>query len=136
MYQVVLDTNVLVAALRSKLGASHHLLQLLGDARWRPNVTVPVVLEYESILKRDCRAFGLTEQDVDDAVDALCSRAGLHRLYFLWRPVASDPNDDLMLEAAIASHSDFPHYFQPAGLSRQRSIRNSLSDAQGIPYTT
>jgi putative PIN family toxin of toxin-antitoxin system len=107
MYQVVLDTNVLVAALRSKLGASHHLLQLVGDARWRPNVTVPVVLEYESVLKRDCRAFGLTEQDVDDAVDALCSQAGLHRLYFLWRPVASDPNDDLMLEAAIASHSDF-----------------------------
>jgi predicted nucleic acid-binding protein len=31
----------------------------------------------------------------------------LHRLYFLWRPVASDPDDDLMLEAAIASHSDF-----------------------------
>ncbi len=107
MYQVVLDTNVLVAALRSKLGASHHLLQLLGDARWRPNVTVPVVLEYESVLKRNCRAFGLTEHDVDDLVDTLCSRAGLHRLYFLWRPVASDPNDDLMLEAAIASHSDF-----------------------------
>jgi putative PIN family toxin of toxin-antitoxin system len=107
MYQVVLDTNVLVAALRSKLGASHHLLQLLGDARWRPNVTVPVVLEYESVLKRDCAAFGLTEQEVDDVVDALCSQAGLHRLYFLWRPVASDPNDDLVLEAAIASHSDF-----------------------------
>jgi putative PIN family toxin of toxin-antitoxin system len=107
MYQVVLDTNVLVAALRSKLGASHHLLQLLGDARWRPNVTVPVVLEYESVLKRDCPAFGLNEQEVDDVVDALCLQAGLHRLYFLWRPVASDPNDDLVLEAAIASHSDF-----------------------------
>jgi putative PIN family toxin of toxin-antitoxin system len=107
MYQVVLDTNVLVAALRSKLGASHHLLKLLGDAHWRPNVTVAVVLEYESVLKRDCREFGLTEDDVDDVVDAICSHAGLHRLYFLWRPVASDPDDDLMLEAAIASHSDF-----------------------------
>ena len=82
MYQVVLDTNVLVAALRSKLGASHHLLQLMGDARWRPNVTVPVVLEYESILKRDCRAFGLTEQDVDDVVDALCSRGRVAPIVF------------------------------------------------------
>jgi putative PIN family toxin of toxin-antitoxin system len=107
MYQVVLDTNVLVAALRSKLGASHRLMKLLGDAQWRPNVTVAVVLEYESVLKRDCREFGLTEEDVDDVVDAICSQAGLHRLYFLWRPVASDPNGDLMLEAAIASHSDF-----------------------------
>jgi predicted nucleic acid-binding protein len=57
--------------------------------------------------KRDCRKFGLTDEDVDDLVDAICSQAGLHRLYFLWRPVASDPNDDLVLEAAIASHSDF-----------------------------
>jgi predicted nucleic acid-binding protein len=37
----------------------------------------------------------------------ICSQAGLHRLYFLWRPVAADPDDDLVLEAAIASHSDF-----------------------------
>jgi len=107
MYQIVLDTNVLVAAMRSRHGASHRLLSLLGDDRWRPNVTVAVVLEYETVLKRDCQQFGLTEQDIDDVVDAICSQAGLHRLYFLWRPVASDPDDDLVLEAAIASHSDF-----------------------------
>jgi predicted nucleic acid-binding protein len=88
MYQVVLDTNVLVAALRSKSGASHRLLELLGDGHWRPNLTVAVVLEYEAVLKRDCREFGLTDDDVDDVVDAICSRAGLHRLYFLSRPVA------------------------------------------------
>jgi|SRR5208283_1984396 len=107
MYQVVLDTNVSVAAMRSRHGASHCLLNLLGDGRWRPNVTVAVVLEYEAVLKRDCQQFGLTEEDIDDVVDALCSQAGLHRLYFLWRPVASDPDDDLILEAATASHSDF-----------------------------
>ncbi|MBV8436547.1 MAG: PIN domain-containing protein [Silvibacterium sp.] len=102
-----MDTNVLVAALRSKRGASHRLLGLLGDGRWRPNVTVAVVLEYEAVLKRDCHLFDLTEHDIDDIVDAICSQAGLHRMYFLWRPIASDPNDDLILEAAIASHSDF-----------------------------
>ena len=48
MYQIVLDTNVLVAAMRSKQGASYRLLSLLGDGRWRPNVTVAVVLEYEA----------------------------------------------------------------------------------------
>jgi len=107
MYQVIIDTNVLVAALRSKLGASFRLLGLLGDDRWRPNITVAMMLEYESVLKRDCAQFGLTEPEVDDVIDTICSRAGLHRLYFLWRPVASDPDDDLVLEAAIASHSDF-----------------------------
>ena len=107
MYQVVIDTNVLVAAMRSNRGASFRLLDQLGSKRWRSNVTVAVALEYEYVLKRDCRLFGLTEADIDDVVDAICSQAGLHRQYFLWRPVATDPDDDLILEAAIASHSDF-----------------------------
>jgi putative PIN family toxin of toxin-antitoxin system len=107
MYQVVIDTNILVAAMRSKNGASHRLLSLLGDGRWRPNLTVAIALEYEAVLKRDCQRFGLTESDIDDLLDGICSEAGLHRLYFLWRPVAADPDDDLVMEAAIASHSDF-----------------------------
>ena len=61
----------------------------------------------EAVLKRNCTEFGLSEEDIDDALDALFSQAGLHRLYFLWRPVAADPDDDLVIEAAIASHSDF-----------------------------
>ena len=107
MYQVVLDTNILVSAMRSRHGASYRLLSLLGDDRWRPNLTVAVALEYEAVLKRNCREFGLTEDDIDDALDAIFYQAGLHRLYFLWRPVAADPDDDLVMEAAIASHSDF-----------------------------
>ena len=106
MYQIVLDTNVLVSALRSRNGASYRLLSLLGDDRWRPNLTVAVVLEYEAVLKRECADFGLTEQDIDEVLDAICSQSGLHRVYFLWRPAASDPDDDLILEAAVASHSE------------------------------
>jgi predicted nucleic acid-binding protein len=45
MYQVVIDTNVLVAALRSNRGASHRLLRLVGDDRWQINLSVPLVLE-------------------------------------------------------------------------------------------
>ena len=80
MFQVVLDTNVLVAAMRSRLGASYRLLSLLGDGRWRPNLTVAVALEYEAVLKRNCREFSLTERDIDDALDAVVSQAGLHPL--------------------------------------------------------
>jgi putative PIN family toxin of toxin-antitoxin system len=107
MFQIVIDTNVLVAAMRSSRGASYRLLGQLGSSRWRPNVTVALVLEYEYVLKRDCREFGLTEEDIDDVVDAICSQAGLHQHYFVWRPVAADPDDDLVLEAAITSQSDF-----------------------------
>jgi predicted nucleic acid-binding protein len=107
MYQIVLDTNVLVAAMRSKLGASYRLLSSLGDTRWRLNLTVPIALEYEAVLKRDHRALGITEEEIDNLLDAVFANAGFHRLYFAWRPVATDPDDDLVFEAAIASHSDF-----------------------------
>ena len=125
MYQIVIDTNVLVAAMRSNKGASYRLLDQLGDGRWRPNLTVPLLLEYEAVLKRNCRHFGLVEQDIDDALDAICSHAGLHRVYFLWRPAASDPDDDLVLEAAIASYSDIIVTFNKRDFlgSRQFGIR-------------
>jgi len=105
--QVVIDTNVLVAALRSRNGASWRLLGLLGNGQWRPNLTVAAFLEYEAVLKRDRETFRLTEKDIDDLLDTLCSQAGLHRQYFLIRPAVPDPNDDLIAEAAIASNSDY-----------------------------
>lgn len=50
---------------------------------------------------------GLSETDIDDVLDGIFSQAGLHAQYFVWRPVAGDPDDDLVFEAAIASNSDF-----------------------------
>jgi predicted nucleic acid-binding protein len=53
MYSVVLDTNVLIAGLRSSRGASFRLLSMTGDPRWQPVISVPLVLEYESVGKRE-----------------------------------------------------------------------------------
>jgi predicted nucleic acid-binding protein len=122
MYQVVIDTNVLVAAMRSRDGASYRLPSGLGDLRWRPNLTVAMALEYEAVLKRNCRDFGLSEADIDDALDAVVSRAGLHRQYFLWRPAATDPNGDFVMEAAIASRSDFIITFNKRDFSESRTF--------------
>ncbi len=66
MYQVVIDTNMLVAALLSNRGASHRLLMLVGDLRWRIDLSVPLVLEYERTLKRVCMGRGLTGGEIDD----------------------------------------------------------------------
>jgi hypothetical protein len=66
MYQVVIDTNVLVAALLSNPGASHRLLRLVGDPRWRINLSVALVFEYEQTLKRICTGAGMTGSDVDN----------------------------------------------------------------------
>ena len=52
MIEVVIDTNVLVAAFRSSLGSSYRLLQTLGNGSWLPVVSPAVALEYEAVLKR------------------------------------------------------------------------------------
>ena len=48
------------------------------------NVSVPLVLEYEDVAKRQAEAIGLTHQEVDDILDYLCSVANHHRIFFLW----------------------------------------------------
>jgi predicted nucleic acid-binding protein len=59
------------------------------------------VLEYEEIAKRHARALGLTHRDIDDILDYLCSAAGLHDIFYLWRPFLPDPQDDMLLELAV-----------------------------------
>ena len=107
MYQVVIDTNVLVAALLSSRGASHRLLRLVGDDRWRMNLSVPLVLEYEQTLKRVCAGEALSCTDIDFILQFLCANASLRPIFFLWRPVLPDPKDDFVLELAVESRADF-----------------------------
>jgi putative PIN family toxin of toxin-antitoxin system len=99
--EVVLDTNVLVAAFRSSLGASYKLLQTLESRTWRPVVSPTLAFEYEAVLKRGASETDLTLQDIDDFVEYLCSRSRLVQIYFHWRPALRDPNDDRILEVAV-----------------------------------
>lgn len=104
--QVVIDTNVFVSALISNRGASHRLISLLGDPRFVTHVSVPLVLEYEEVLKRMAGRMGLTHRDIDDVLDYVCSVAHHHSVYFLWRPFLKDPDDDLVLELAVEAGCD------------------------------
>ena len=64
--RIVLDTNVLVSALRSQRGASFQLLQQLGTLLFRPIISPPLCLEYEDVLRRPGLIPGVTEQDIGD----------------------------------------------------------------------
>ena len=101
--QVVLDTNVLIAALRSRYGGSAALLQKLGaDPRWQSNLSVSLVAEYTEVVHREARLLGYSWQDCEDFLDYICM-AGVERpIYFRWRPALVDPDDDLVLELAVA----------------------------------
>ncbi len=105
MIDVVVDTNVLVAAFRSSLGASYRLLQTIEGRQWRPVVSPALALEYESVLKRGNVELGLNPDDVDDFIEYLCSRARLVQIYFRWRPMLPDPDDDRILEVAVRAGS-------------------------------
>lgn len=100
--RVVLDTNVLVAGLRSRCGASFRLLWLLGRDRFEVVVTVPLVLEYEQTLLSHLGATGLTAAGVRDFLDFVCASARHQEIFYLWRPGLRDIGDDLVLEAAVA----------------------------------
>lgn len=98
----VMDTNVFYAGLRSQRGTSHLLLREIGRNRaLKIHLSVPLVLEYEEVAKRHSKSLGLTYAEIDDILDYLCSVAGLHSIFYLWRPYLPDPNDDMLLEVAV-----------------------------------
>ena len=107
-FRVVLDTNVLVAALRSASGASRQLLLALRDRRFSAIVSVPLFVEYEATLKRAelLKAAGLSLKEIDDVLDivaACCEQTDIH---FSWRPQLRDPKDEMVLETALNSRAD------------------------------
>jgi putative PIN family toxin of toxin-antitoxin system len=101
--RTVIDTNVLVAGLRSNRGASFRVPQAIGSQEFEIALSVPLVLEYEAVLKRECMALGLSEDDIDVLVQYWCSVAHLQEIHFLWRPVLRYPKDDHILELAVAA---------------------------------
>ena len=104
MHPIVLDTNVLIAALRSSAGASYRLLNLLKHRpEFELHLSVPLVLEYEEAAKAQAEELGLSPSDIDDVLDYLCSVAVLHEIFFLWRPLLRDPGDDMVLELAVSA---------------------------------
>ena len=105
--QVVIDTNVFVAALRSCRGASYKLLMLIGGEKFDINISVPLILEYEDVAKRLIGDIALTEQDIDDIIDYMCAVANRRKISYLWRPFLRDPGDDMVLELAVTAGCDF-----------------------------
>ncbi|BAY97725.1 PilT protein domain protein [Tolypothrix tenuis PCC 7101] len=106
-YQIVVDTNVLLAGLRSSLGASYRLLTILNDRRWQLNISTTLVFEYEEILKREKYQIGLRDQDINDVIEGICSIANLCSIFYIWRPSARDPDDDFLIDLAVECQADF-----------------------------
>ena len=107
MLRAVIDTNVLVAALKSRNGASHEILRLADAGLFKPVVSVPLVTEYEDVLHRTEMGIALLRDQIDAVIDRICQLSINQTVYFLWRPFLPDPKDDMVFEVAMTSQSRY-----------------------------
>jgi len=108
MKRVVIDTSVVVAALRSRLGAGNAVLRLVANRLLVPLATPPLFLEYEDVLKRPEHRLvhGLTPDEIDGFLAELAALIEPVEVHFQWRPQSGDPNDEMVLEAAINGRAE------------------------------
>jgi putative PIN family toxin of toxin-antitoxin system len=103
MLRLVLDTDVVVAAVRSDRGASRRLLTGVLEGVFQALASVPLMLQYEAVLNRPehLTAAALSTEDIQIILDAFAAVAEAIRIAYLWRPLLPDPGDDLVLETAV-----------------------------------
>jgi predicted nucleic acid-binding protein len=93
-YRVILDTNVVLAAMRSQTGASHRLLLTIGHPHWQSVITPALMYEYEAVARRPGAAPGLSPQDITNILDMIYLESKRQFVWFSWRPLSPDPGDD------------------------------------------
>jgi putative PIN family toxin of toxin-antitoxin system len=106
--RIVLDTSVVVAGLRTRFGAGNAVLRLVATRQLVLLATPPLFLEYEDVLKRAEQrlAHGLSPEAIDEFLAELAALIEPVEVHFLWRPQLRDPNDEMVLEAAIHGRAD------------------------------
>jgi putative PIN family toxin of toxin-antitoxin system len=106
--RVVIDTVVMIAAIRSDAGASRRLLVAGLDNRFTMLLSVPLLIEYEAVMTRRSHlaASRLSVADVETLLDAVAAVGEPVRLHYRWRPILSDADDDMVLETAVNGRAD------------------------------
>ncbi|MBZ0069691.1 MAG: putative toxin-antitoxin system toxin component, PIN family [Thiobacillus sp.] len=106
--RIALDTSVLVAASRSRNGASFQIVSMLPSTQFEIALTIAVYTEWQAVLtRREHLPPGVTIDMALGFVRYLASVAHLQDVHFLWRPFLRDPDDDMVLECAVASGCEF-----------------------------
>jgi putative PIN family toxin of toxin-antitoxin system len=103
-----MDTDAVVAAMRSPVGASAALIRAVRQRQATLLLSVPLALEYEAVCRRSehREKSGLSGQQVEIFLDAIIAMGEPVPTHFLWRPQLRDPNDEMVLEAAVNGRAD------------------------------
>lgn len=120
--KIVIDTNVLVAAFRSSRGAANRLLMDIDDPQFEVAVSIPLLFEYEEVLKRPEMCEFISHKEVDTAIEDIRSIARKYEIFFLWRILASDPDDAFILELAVRSEAEYIITYNPKDFASAASF--------------
>lgn len=106
---ITIDTNVIFAALNSSQGASNQILKLVVNEKIQFALSPSTYFEYYDVLTRpeNLIKFNLSISEIEDILDLLALLAKKHQIYFLQRPNLTDEKDNIFIECAFASNSDF-----------------------------
>jgi len=108
MFRVVLDTDVVTSAFISPDGASRQLVLDALDGRFSLLLSTPLLMEYESVLRRTkhlSRARA-TDAEVAEILDALAGLCVPVVFDYNWRPSGTHADDELVVETAVNGHAD------------------------------
>jgi putative PIN family toxin of toxin-antitoxin system len=104
--QVVIDTNVFIAALRSKTGAGSKIFSLLPDQRWENNISPALLFEYEEQGRKIALQRGYTFEELNEFLEAIIGRSNGWHQEIIRKPRLPDPDDDFVLDLALTAKAD------------------------------
>ncbi len=102
------DTSVLVAAVRSRRGASFALVSEIPSPRFEICLSIGLYAEWQDVLTRpEHLPPGQSSDNALGFLRYLAAQAWLQDIFFFWRPFLPDPNDDMVLELAFAANCPY-----------------------------
>lgn len=103
MILAVIDTNVLIAALRSSSDASYQIISAADRGDFEVALSVPLLAEYDDVTSRPDIGIKISMSAVSDIINRIAQISRKQAIYYLWRNILPDPKDDMVLEVAVAS---------------------------------
>lgn len=105
--QIIIDTSVIVSALRSRKGASSAVLIALDRRAVQAHLSLPLFMQYCELVGRQAEEFAYSPEEVVEVIEAVCERSTFHDIHFLWRNFLDDPGDEMVLDLAVAARAEF-----------------------------